>query len=1109
MRLHICRRMNISRGILRIITCGMAIGFMMAAAAPAAAATRTWDGGSLVDTNWMTKENWEGDVAPVSGDSLIFPAGATDTVNTNNFPAGTKFVSIVFGGAYQVNGNRILIGSAIEQQSANEAMINCNITLEGGLFSTGVTLTVVQSGELRFSGVIDSSGGPFQSQLRKNGLGRVRLLGDNTYGGQTAIQEGELRIHHGHALGIASPAANTIVSDGGVLGVDIVTVPVVAEPLMLAGQGTAASANDGALTIRQSATLSGAVTLFGASTPIIATLSPTNVEISGAIGGSTGFIKIGGGLLRLSGANTYTGMTTVVEDRLFLMHAQALGSPSSGVTVLSGASLHMDVPEILNEPLFAQTNGSGNDVLYCMGPLVCTWSGPIVVQGKNGFFINAGHTLRLTGDISGVGDISFTTGDGVVELLGNNTYEGTTILGDIELGPGVNHIPDTSYLQFSGTGSLDLKGAQETVGSITGPAAATIELSGGALIIDTPDSWSMFQGVISGSGGGGLVKKGNGTFEIRNVQTYTAVTSVQAGVFKLGLNAVLPGPVNVLGGILRGIGSVGGLTASAGRIEPGMSAGIITTHTLNMGPGATLALELNGPTAGTEHDQVKVTDGAVALGGATLELSSDSVNAFDVPLVIVKNDGAAPVTGTFAGLPEGAFVFPANGRGLRITYAGGDGNDIVVTPETPTYYLAEGATGPFFDLDILIANPTTVSGLVELTFLLPDGTTKKSTRAIPAQSRVTVDVEEIDGVEATSVSTIVTSLSGLPLVVERTMRWNSDGYGAHTEKAVSSTAKDWYFAEGSQGFFSTYLLLANPQPSPNVATVRYLRENAPAIVRTYPVDANSRYTVDAGADADLVGSSFGMHVTFEQPGVAERSMYFGSDPFWKAGHESAGVTAPSPTWFLAEGATGPFFETFVLLANPGDQPAEATVTFLPDTGVPVVKTVPIPALGRVTLNIEGEDSSLANAAVATQVSATQPILVERAQYWPDPAPQWYEAHNSFGVTAVATKWGLAEGRSGGAQAYQTYILLANPGAVKANVTVTFLREGQTPVEKTYEVNPQSRFNVDTGAVPELADLSFGAVITSDQPIAVERAMYNNANGQIWAAGTNATATPLP
>jgi hypothetical protein len=488
------------------------------------------------------------------------------------------------------------------------------------------------------------------------------------------------------------------------------------------------------------------------------------------------------------------------------------------------------------------------------------------------------------------------------------------------------------------------------------------------------------------------------------------------------------------------------------------------------------------------------------------------VNAFDAPLVIVKNDGVGAVTGTFAGLPEGSTVFPANGRAVRITYAGGDGNDIVLTPSTASYYLSEGATGAFFDTDILIANPSTTAVEATLTFLLSDGTTKVETRNVPERSRLTVMVDEIAGLESTSVSTIVTSASGLPLVVERTMRWDAKGYGAHTEKAVTSTSKHWYFAEGSQGFFSTYLLLANPQSTPNNATVRYLRENAPAIERTYEVAANSRFTVDASTDAELVGSSFGMHVTFEQPGVAERAMYFGDDPFWKAGHESAGVTEPSSTWFLAEGATGPFFETFVLLANPGVQPAEATVTFLPDTGVPVVKTVAVPAEGRVTLNIEAEDASLANAAVATQVSATRPILVERAQYWPDPAPQWYEAHNSFGVTETAYTWGLAEGRVGGPSGYQTYVLLVNPTANTATVTITFLRESGAPIVKQFTVNPSSRFNVSIGSgddVPELTNERFGALIESSEAIVVERALYANFGSQVWGAGTNATATRLP
>jgi hypothetical protein len=46
-------------------------------------------------------------------------------------------------------------------------------------------------------------------------------------------------------------------------------------------------------------------------------------------------------------------------------------------------------------------------------------------------------------------------------------------------------------------------------------------------------------------------------------------------------------------------------------------------------------------------------------------------------------------------------------------------------------------------------------------------------------------------------------------------------------------------------------------------------------------------------------------------------------------------------------------------------------------------------------------------------------------------------------------------------------------------------------------------------VPELADEHFGALIESDQPIVVERALYGNAGAQTFGLGTNATATPLP
>jgi hypothetical protein len=440
-----------------------------------------------------------------------------------------------------------------------------------------------------------------------------------------------------------------------------------------------------------------------------------------------------------------------------------------------------------------------------------------------------------------------------------------------------------------------------------------------------------------------------------------------------------------------------------------------------------------------------------------------------------------------------------------------------VTVDQPrTYYLAEGATGAFFDTDILLANPNGTPAPIEIAFLRADGTSVTQTRTLPATSRTTIRVDEIPGLEAASLSTIVTSVSNLPIVVERTMRWDATGYGAHTEKATAGAATQWYFAEGAQGFFSTYFLLVNPHGTANVAHVTYYREAASPIVRDYPLGPNARFTIDASADADLVNQAFGAQVVFDQPGVAERAMYFGTAPIWTGGHASAGATTPSPRWFLAEGATGSYFTTFVLLANPNAEDAEVTLRYLPaaggtSSGTPVTRTFTLPAGQRATRNIATEDDSLASAAVATEVDATRPIVVERAQYWPN--PQWFEAHNSFGVTAAGTRWGLAEGRVGGAEGYQTYVLLANTGTNDAEVTLTFLRADGTTVAKMTTVPAASRVNVaiaGTGSdVPELDGESFGALIEATQPIVVERSMYSNANGTVWAAGTNATATPLP
>jgi hypothetical protein len=550
----------------------------------------------------------------------------------------------------------------------------------------------------------------------------------------------------------------------------------------------------------------------------------------------------------------------------------------------------------------------------------------------------------------------------------------------------------------------------------------------------------------------------------------------------------------------------------------GLPIRIIGDQTWNIGADATLETtgELSFQPSTPPVGLGKITlSGPVSLSGGLSVTAPSSPLPLGTVFTVIDKTSAGAVSGTFAGLPEGAEIRSGN-HDLRVSYAGGDGNDVTLTVvgSLRRYLLSEGSTSTFFTTDIAVANPGENTATARVDFFPTGGAVVSVDLTLAPFSRRTVRVNDIPALAGAEFSTEVVSRTAIPLVVERTMAWDAaTGYGAHTEHAAEALGKTWYFAEGSQGFFKTFLLLANPQNSPNEATVEYLRDGELPVVRTYPLDPRSRFTVDIGADAELVDRSFGMVVTFQNDGMAERAMYFGTTPFLTGGHESAGVTAPSQTWFVPEGATGSFFETFILLANPSTSQIQVTLDFLPQGGTPVQVLQTMEPKSRTTVNIEIADPSLANAAVATQVTAPLPIVVERAQYWPDPAPSWYEAHNSFGVTQLGTVWGLAEGRTGQNRDYQTYILLANPGDQEASVGIRFLREGDKPaVIKTFSVPARSRFNVPVGPgseVTELENENFGALITSTQPIAVERAMYSTPPGlPIWSAGTGATAVRL-
>jgi hypothetical protein len=444
-----------------------------------------------------------------------------------------------------------------------------------------------------------------------------------------------------------------------------------------------------------------------------------------------------------------------------------------------------------------------------------------------------------------------------------------------------------------------------------------------------------------------------------------------------------------------------------------------------------------------------------------------------------------------------------------------DTNDVPSAEGVLTYYLAEGATGAFFSEDLLIANPNTKEAPVTLTFFLETGTTVVVHRTVAPQSRATIHVNDIPGLESTAASVAVTSDNALPLAVELTMFWPpTDLYAGHTVSAVAAPAKQWRFAEGTASSdVYTYLLVMNPTETAGNVTLSCQRDDGLTFITTLPIDASSRRTISLHDYEQLFGSPFSIDIVATLPVVVERSEYFTTSPpvhVWNGGHSSAGATVPATKWFFAEGVTGDFFDTFIVLDNPNQQIANVTVTYLLGDGTTIAVPKTIMGQGRLTIAVDNEaDPRLHAALFSAIVSSNMPIVAERTMYWPSP---WNEAHNSLGLTGVGTTWGLAEGRVGGPREFYTYILIVNPETTAADVTITYLRESGAPIVKQWVVPPTSRTTIVVNSdVPELRDESFGAYVqvTNGVNIAVERSLYWNALNNFWSGGTNATAVRLP
>ncbi len=201
--------------------------------------------------------------------------------------------------------------------------------------------------------------------------------------------------------------------------------------------------------------------------------------------------------------------------------------------------------------------------------------------------------------------------------------------------------------------------------------------------------------------------------------------------------------------------------------------------------------------------------------------------------------GLDPLTGDAGADPDG------DGRtNLQEYQQGTHPRGFVIT------YFAEGATGSFFDTVIAVANPGATRALVLTRFQREDGAVIRKYQVVEAHSRATIVVEQVPGMASAAFSTLIEA--DVPVVADRTMSWDSTGYGGHAERGTLTRATStWYLAEGAtHGSFDLFYLIQNPGDVATTVEVKFLRPAPKApVIKQYPARAAVAIHARRGRDS--------------------------------------------------------------------------------------------------------------------------------------------------------------------------------------------------------------------------------------------------------------------
>jgi len=373
--------------------------------------------------------------------------------------------------------------------------------------------------------------------------------------------------------------------------------------------------------------------------------------------------------------------------------------------------------------------------------------------------------------------IGFAAGNTMNDLPGSNTY-GSVIVGRAASVSG-NLVRVTTEIWGAFTAPV------QAMGDVVGANGVTSSFQafdvnghdvyiGGAKFNGPVTGTGSIHGGVPGSPSGALAFNANSTFSGTVINDRHGVTEVNADVGSASFQN---------GGLFSGVGRSGPVTSTE-TVTPGAGPGgsgtggfdipgILTTGNLALVPNGLPAItsyraDLTGTAPGS-YDQLKVI-GSVKIQLAYLQVSACCFSTPGQTFVIIDNDGGDAVDGTFYAAPEGAAIQSLGGsKSFRISYHGGDGNDVVLTTLVqPTSVSvanspSSSVTGQPVALTATVTGSPTPSGTVSF---LDDSSTVLTTATLDASGHAT-------------------AIYPFVLTTEVRARYDGDGnYGSKTSSSV-------------------------------------------------------------------------------------------------------------------------------------------------------------------------------------------------------------------------------------------------------------------------------------------------------------------------------------